>query len=391
MADNTEYIDSSKLELLENTSLIKNILKPSTKPINELETTVQAIRNGNIQDISSFLYNNDDEKTVSFYTKQSQPDTCVIEIEHIDKNHKRNEKETIEIQGYNNSNLPAGTAKLLIFLFNKIYEQAWSYDNNELKTNRITFKISELINEGVYSDIKKAREEVHTAYEFLNHIRIKGTSRIKNYKTKKWEDLEFDGTPFYHYNKDKNGIITISLSQEMNWVPLLIYFTTMPDLFWQIKGKYAPMLFELIFNRARILDNITPIKENIYGTTETGFEFYISMQKIYETFMLPPTEDTKRNRTATAQIKAPINNAIEKIETAAQQYKEDTNRGSIYLEVEEIERVSIEEWLEKSKLHIKIFGEFAKPFLNLISTKKRKAAISARKKSTNTKEKTKSK
>jgi len=362
-----------------DTSLIKTILKPTTKPITELETSVQAIRNGTIQDISSFLYPDDETKIVNFSIKENQPDTCIIEIIHTDEKHNRTEREAIEIQGYETSQLPAEVGKLLIFLFDKVLSQAWSSDNRELKADEITFQLSEITAEGIYSDIKQARAGVHKAYSFLNNISIKGNSRYFDYKSKKWQEIEFDGTPFYNYVR-KNGIVHIAINKKMNWLPLLIYFTTMPRLFWKIPGKHAPALFEMIFDRARLTKNITPITKTIHEEKLTGFELYISMKSIYEKLMLPPTEETKEHRNAYVKIKKPIYNAIEAIEKAAKAYYDETGSGSIFLELEEKEGVSIENWLEQSRVHIMIFGDFAEPILNIMGTEAKKREIASKRK-----------
>lgn len=347
------------------TSQAKKIRKPTSKASLALETTIQAAKEKQLQDISSFLYASDKECEISYEIDSNTPDTCHI---HINGKGKHPEYETISIQGYNKANLPAEMRKLWVFLFNKIYEQAYSTTDRKLYKDEVTFTLSEIIQQGIYTSEKRARNAVKEAYTFMKQISIKGTYRC--FVNGKWQDQEIDGNIVYNYSR-KNGIVKIALNQKLNWMILLEFYSSLPLLFWQL-NKHAAALFELIFDTARInatSPNLSIISETARGKHRDGIEIVIGLQRIYEKLMLPDTAETKKNRTATAQIKNPIYKAIEEIE----EYAEQDTSGSIYFDMSDFkEDLPIEEWLALSKLRVKIYDDYAEPILNIVNNSKRK-------------------
>lgn len=347
------------------TSQTKKIRKPTSKASLALETTIQAAKEKQLQDISSFLYASDKECEISYEIDPNTPDTCHI---HIKGKGKHPEYETISIQGYNKANLPAEMRKLWVFLFNKIYEQAYSTTDRKLYKDEVTFTLSEIIQQGIYTSEKRARNAVKEAYTFMKQISIKGTYRC--FVNGKWQDQEIDGNIVYNYSR-KNGIVKIALNQKLNWMILLEFYSSLPLLFWQL-NKHAAALFELIFDTARInatSPNLSIISETAGGKHRDGIEIVIGLQRIYEKLMLPDTAETKKNRTATAQIKNPIYKAIEEIE----EYAEQDTSGSIYFDMSDFkEDLPIEEWLALSKLRVKIYDDYAEPILNIVNNSKRK-------------------
>lgn len=347
------------------TSQTKKIRKPTSKASLALETTIQAAKEKQLQDISSFLYASDKENEVSYEIDPNTPDTCLIHIKGIGKHP---EDATISIQGYNKAKLPAEMRKLWVFLFNKIYEQAYSATDKKLYKDEVTFTLSEIIQQGIYTSDMRARTAVKEAYTFMKQISIKGTYRCL--VNGKWQDQEIDGNIVYNYSR-KNGIIKIALNQKLNWLPLLEYYSSLPLLFWHL-NKHAAALFELIFDTARInatSSNLSIISETAGGKHRDGIEIVIGLQRIYEKLMLPDTAETKKNRTATAQIKNPIYKAIEEIE----EYAEQDTSGSIYFDMSDFkENLPIEEWLAQSKLRVKIYDDYAEPILNIVNNSKRK-------------------
>lgn len=188
------------------------------------------------------------------------------------------------------------TKKILNFLLMKINEQV--FHNNELSRNYITFNLKELTEEyKIFDNIRSARTAFFAAVDTLSDIKIKG------YITKGKKRIEQSIAVLFPYGDIKNGVCTVGINERVNWQQFILdTFTPLPEAYWKLSGAAADLLHYL-FLQAR---------QNC-GKIASDGTFNVGIRAIQAHLDLPSENDNTR---PAQTIRAPIEKAIEDIETA---------------------------------------------------------------------------
>lgn len=179
-----------------------------------------------------------------------------------------------------------GVKKCVTFLFTK------SLTGN---SRSFSFDLQDLVNNGMYSDVRNARAGIKNALDTMQGIQISGTVR----KGKRIISQEA-GILWYHYSI-KNNYVTVSVNENINVEFFATYFALIPQYAYTLTSNSFD-LCTYIFMLAR--QNANSIKEKGY--------FNISMKRICEYLRLPTPEPGKKFRAKQLVIE-PIQKAIAEI------------------------------------------------------------------------------
>lgn len=360
-------------------SLLENILKPTTPITHALENTTQAAGRGIVADIDKYLYSNNNDKWSSTSKIDNATGALFISISNLKNDGEYNL--TFRIDNICSKDIPYGTGKILTFIFSKILHQAYSIEEKRYYKDKIIFTVRELVETGMYTSVKRARQALDRALDFITSIKING---VFERKTGKKAETSTINQQLFPKSKNENYSDTyeLTITQEIDWLPLMEYVTTMPPVYWTLKGNATP-LFSLIFDQAR--RNATHLKnktKDINGKKHKGFEITLSAKLIHEYLILPLPDDIKP-KTGNTRIIAPINAAIDSIENSILDYQKRDKRGNLYFDTEQMKPrgTSIEDWLKLSKLTVFICDEWAEPFFEIKRGAQKKISSSKRKKS----------
>lgn len=277
----------------------------------------------------------------------------VITLEHAESG----DKATISIKDIDTlagSNKAA--KKLFVYILAKLNEQALS--NGKQISNTISFPLEELVELGLYSSVRSARQGVTTAADTLTSLKIAAT--VSKGKKNKLEQAEL--AVIFPYCRIKKNVVTVDLNPRINWETIATFFTMLPIYSFKLGTKAFDLIF-YIFYLAR---------QNVQKIRETG-HFNVSMRAIHSRLMLPSEVE---NHDPTRTIREPIEKAIEDIENAA-------NTSDFTITPHFNEGGSVKEYLDNGYIEIGLKGEYAQTFIDLATRRsqqiekaaKRKAAI----------------
>lgn len=263
-------------------------------------------------------------------------------------------------------------SKVFTFILAKINEQAIDKNANKLYKDYITFSLQELVELGIYKNVKSAKDGINKVYKKLYETKIK----IIN-KNNKWNMEKETGL----FRNDKEKITDIEHRKNYYKIYLnkgsiftyldYIYFTIIPKWAYVLSNR-AFLLTKLIFERAR---------QSTYNKETKTVEFNVSMRLIQRNLNLPDEEKTLKHLQL---IKKPILESIEQIEnkyneTLQEKIKDlpeqEQKNYEKYIDInilhqpenraDKIETMNIKEFLDSQYLTITLKGSFAEFYKNI--------------------------
>lgn len=239
--------------------------------------------------------------------------------------------------------------KMIDFIAGKISQQAFIGNENKLIREIISFPLQDLVDKGIYTNIRSARAGYERIVEALTKISVEGTIK----KGKNREEQNSLVVPFVSRHL-KGGICRVRINPDLNWSILINYWTALPDFSFALPNR-AYDLNRYIFNQAR--QNLNEIEK------QGGFT--ISLRAVQKVLNLP---DEKKTSHPQQDIKDAIENAIEEIEKRS---KSQDYTITLYCNGKpyESEKINITEYLNKGYLDIRLKGKYAERFKALAETK----------------------
>lgn len=236
--------------------------------------------------------------------------------------------------------------KLAMLIFSKACEQC--LNNGELINERMTFPLQELLDIGIYSNIRAARKGFENGAEILTNLKIKGEFLQKRLAGKYTKDnmlaVWFKGVGI------QNGQCIIYLNDIINWRVITLFYTKIPRYYFKLSNRAAEMLY-VIFTTAN------KRKKDI---AEKGY-FTISLRAIHTRLLLPNENEIRKPK---QYIKDPIEQAITEIEDAHKEaYPRSTKLFTMELQPQGIDAAPIKEYLDNGYLKISLSGLFAESFI----------------------------
>lgn len=192
----------------------------------------------------------------------------------------------------------APAKKMFVWLLIKANEQA--IFGREIQCNAITFHLSDLVDNGMYSKCQSARTGFKSAMNALTSVKIKG--QIRGYRPSKIEALEVLFTGY----AIKNSICTIYLNDRIDWSFVFQRFTKLPRVYFSL-SKRASDLFYYIYSLVQYKQ--TDIEKN--GC------FTIGLRTIQRRLMLPDENAGRSNPHLTRDIKEEIKRVVKEIASRA--------------------------------------------------------------------------
>lgn len=234
-------------------------------------------------------------KLLSTQTKGVDP----IEYKTGDNEYKRilvKGKESITIalpdmQKPIKNNRPA--SNMFTFLLPQIEKQAFN-NKGELYAEHISFNLQELVDIGMYSDIRSARRGNETAAEALKGIEVQAKNDAGAFVL---------ASVFPTIDKTENNICTYHINPLINWTNLLKYHYQLPKYYFSLPTKAQDLLNNLVAYLAR---------QNAAQVKDKGF-FTISLRQVQAELNLP---DEHKTKDVNGKIKKPIAEAIRDINDA---------------------------------------------------------------------------
>lgn len=308
------------------------------------------------------------EKTNISFIKKGQTKKIVITSTYKDKK----ENTTLTLYLPNIDFISAHNdkfSKVFTFILAKINEQAINKETHKLYKDFITFSLQELVELGIYKNVKSAKDGINKVYKKLYETKIK----IVN-KNNKWNMEKETGL----FRNDKEKITDIEHRQNYYKIYLnkgsiftyldYVYFTIIPKWAYVLSNR-AFLLTKLIFARAR---------QNPYNKETKTVDFTISMRLIQRDLNLPDEDKTLKHLQL---IKRPILESIEQIEnkyneTLQEKIKDlpeqEQKNYEKYIDInilhqpenraDKLETMNIKEFLDSQHLKITLKGSFAEFF-----------------------------
>lgn len=260
-------------------------------------------------------------------------------------------------------------SKVFTFILAKINEQAIDKNTHKLYKDFITFSLQELVELGIYKNVKSAKDGINKVYKKLYETKIK----IVN-KNNKWNMEKETGL----FRNDKEKITDIEHRKNYYKIYLnkgsiftyldYVYFTIIPKWAYVLSNR-AFLLTKLIFARAR---------QSTYNKETKTVDFTISMRLIQRDLNLPDEDKTLKHLQL---IKKPILESIEQIEnkyneTLQEKIKDlpeqEQKNYEKYIDInilhqpenraDKLETMNIKEFLDSQYLKITLKGSFAEFF-----------------------------
>lgn len=241
--------------------------------------------------------------------------------------------ELADIEKFTGNNKPA--KKLFVLTLIKANEQ--SIFSGELGRDYISFHLQELIDIGFYKTIQSARNGFKTAMDALTDIKVSGELQ----KTKKNKVSVIGLHPFRKAWIDKNQCY-IQLESDFNWRFIAQYFTILPLYYFKLPNRASDLLYYIFFLARQHTKDI-----------EGRGYFTISFRAIQHRLQLPNEKGLKNPQ---RDIKQPIEDAIEQLETEHSQYY--GNMDFCLLPVYD-DKASIADYLDNGYLQVTLKGAFA--------------------------------
>lgn len=247
--------------------------------------------------------------------------------------------ELADIEKFTGNNKPA--KKLFVLTLIKANEQA--IFNGELGRDYISFPLQELIDIGFYKTIQSARNGFKTALDALTDIKVSGELQ----KTKKNKISVIGLHPFRKAWIEKNQCY-IQLESDFNWSFIAQYFTILPRYYFKLPNRASDLLYYIFFLA----------RQHTRDIEERGY-FTISFRAIQHRLQLP---NEKGLNNPQRDIKQPIEDAIEQLETEHSQYY--GNMEFSLLPVYD-DTASIADYLDNGYLQVSLKGAFAQTFIEI--------------------------
>lgn len=247
--------------------------------------------------------------------------------------------ELADIEKFTGNNKPA--KKLFVLTLIKANEQA--IFNGELGRDYISFPLQELIDIGFYKTIQSARNGFKTALDALTDIKVSGELQ----KTKKNKISVIGLHPFRKAWIEKNQCY-IQLESDFNWSFIAQYFTILPRYYFKLPNRASDLLYYIFFLA----------RQHTRDIEERGY-FTISFRAIQHRLQLP---NEKGLNNPQRDIKQPIEDAIEQLETEHSQYY-----GNMEFSLLPVcdDTASIADYLDNGYLQVSLKGAFAQTFIEI--------------------------
>ena len=265
---------------------------------------------------------------------------CTLEIDDITK-----------LSGYNKS-----IKKIFAFALVKTNEQA--YSDGVFRQNYITFPLKELLEVGVYKNIRAARAGYEDAMRALTSLKFSGkiSQGKKAAATQAKIEVLFTGAEI------SNGECKIYLNERINWQYVAPFYTMIPAFYFALPTKAADLLF-YVFYLAR--QNQEKIRDNGY--------FNINNRSIAQFLGLPDESEAKN---PSRDIRQRIEEAIEGIE---KKILTSGEKGALMLTPCNGDSTTIKDYLDNGYLKVEIAGSYAPFFINGANQKTRSIEAARRK------------
>lgn len=235
----------------------------------------------------------------------------------------------------------------------------------KLNKQFLNLDAKDLMETGVYKNMRDASHGIHDAIQLLSHMQI-GTISPSEMRTLE-EDASFANSLQSHnsiFNQSipeemRAGMIKVSLNSDFPVNLMIKPYTILPEQIFTLP-KHACHLLYYIFYLARQKDNV--ISE--------GQSFKLELRTISTRLALPLTSDTKN---PTRDIKQVILTAIEHLNDI---FKGD----GIELQIDGVPAANTERFLHKNHLLVHLSGKYQNYFTKLSALKANRATASFAKK-----------
>lgn len=264
-------------------------------------------------------------------------------------------------------------SKVFTFILSKINEQAIDKDTHKLYKDNITFSLQELVELGIYKNVKSAKDGINRVYKRLIEMKTKIANKNKKWNMEKETGLFRNDKEKLTDIEHKKSYYKIYLNKGSIFAYLeYVYFTIIPKWAFILPNR-AFLLTKLIFERARY-------NKHLYNKKTNSLDFDVSMRLIQRDLNLPDEETTLKHLQL---IKKPILESIEQIEnkyneTIQNKIKDlpesEQKNYEKYIDInimncpvnraKDIETMNIKEFLDKQYLHIRLKGKFAEFYKN---------------------------
>lgn len=234
--------------------------------------------------------------------------------------------------------------KLFVLSLIKLNERA--FFKGELGKTYISFPLQELIDLGLYSNERSAREGFLDGMNTLTSLKIKGYIK-KNKKAEitikgKGFEVLFIGAWVI------NSQCLIRINEEIPWEFMVQYFTVLPRYYFKLSNRAADLLY-YIFYLAR---------QNAQDIEKRGY-FTINFRAIQHRLQLP-SETTSPN--PQRDIRDAIDKAIEELETEHHKFYNNMEFG-LFPVCDDSAKIT--EYLDNGYLEVRLTGAFAKDFIEI--------------------------
>lgn len=260
----------------------------------------------------------------------------------------RNNKGNVTIIDIKSANLlfenyHKGFTKILTFVLQEMAAQNFPH--------LLGFPLKELVDLGMYTTTSNAGRALNDFFLKQDNILIGGQAKKGNRAISQTKSKLF-----YNLDISKNGFVTLSVNEQLNWEYLASYFTVFPRFAYKLKTN-AFALVRYIFFVAR---------QNGKKIKDSG-KFTISLDTVREQMGLPSVEQAGKN--PGKLIIKPIEDAITEIEDALQSVEEAKEYGFTITPVKTGTN-KVNEWLQ-GYLEIGLSGKFAETFIQIATKAER--------------------
>lgn len=341
--------DATSLLAMPSSPGINNIMQILTsKNTNELKKGAKKARSNT--KIKTGTRNNADNTPIKHYDFDTDNSNVTIEWKSI-------------VEGTNK-----GVRKMLIFSMIEVMKQAYHQEKNGqgcLSAETISFPLSKLVENGMYSNLQNARRGFTAALDVLMNISFTATmkkSTKRNNITNNQSSEDYITRAFFIGHGIKNSQCSIELNKKAKWDMLLRYYTYILPFAFQLNSNAFNLLYSICFLA----------RQNCSDIHKTN-KFKISMRTIKYKLGLPDEEETKNPNTS---IIEPIENAISEIE----EHLAKTNTETDYIKITPIlpEKCTYKTYLDNGCLEISIAGKYAEKFTSIAANQDKAIASKAR-------------
>lgn len=246
--------------------------------------------------------------------------------------------ELADIDKLTRSNKPA--KKLFVLALIKANEQA--IHEGQLTRDYISFPLQELIDTGFYSTPQSARKGFNSGMDTLTNLKIKGHIQQTKKKGSTIDALEM----LFTGSRIERGQCTIFFNERINWSFIAQYFTILPRYYFRLSNRASDLLY-YIFYLAR---------QHTRDIEERGY-FTIGFRSIQHRLQLP---SEIANPNPQRDIKQPIENAIEELETEHSKLYDNTEFSLLPVCDD---TAPIAGYLDSGYLKVRLSGAFAEAFI----------------------------